>query len=122
MNSFLQTDAFLKFFNIQNVGIWSGIVANMYTIGGVVALPFVGPVLDQIGRRGGMFTGSLCIIVGTIIQAMTIHTHSRGQFMGGRFLLGFGVSFMSSAGPILVLELAHPAYRGKLGAWYNTFW
>ncbi|KAF2139192.1 uncharacterized protein K452DRAFT_311120 [Aplosporella prunicola CBS 121167] len=122
MNSYLQTEDFKHFFHIENVGLWSGIVANMYTIGGVVALPFVGPALDQFGRRGGMFTGATLIIIGTIIQAMTVNNASRGQFMGGRFVLGFGVSFVSAGGPILVMEMAHPAHRGIMTAWYNTFW
>ncbi|EOD49391.1 lactose permease protein [Neofusicoccum parvum] len=122
MNSFLETPAFLEFFHIENKGLWSGIVANMYTIGGVVALPFVGPSLDQLGRRAGMFAGATLIIIGTIIQGTTSTDASRAQFMGGRFVLGFGVSFMTAGGPILVLEISHPAYRGVMTAWYNTFW
>ena len=30
------------------------------------------------------------------------------QFMGGRFLLGFGVSYCCIAAPTYVSELAHP--------------
>lgn len=40
--------------------------------------------------------------------------------MGGRFLLGFGVSIAASAGPMYVVEINHPAYRGVVGAMYNT--
>lgn len=64
----------------------------MYQIGSVVGIPFIGPAIDNFGRRGGMFIGALCIILGTIVQGSTSHisnyltaTH---QFMGGRFLLG----------------------------------
>lgn len=35
---------------------------------------------------------------------------------------GFGVSIASSAGPIYVVEMSHPAYRGKVTAYCNTFW
>lgn len=91
----------------------------MYQIGGIVALPFVGPVLDGFGRRVGMGSGSLLIIIGTIIQGTSA---SAGQFMGGRFLLGFGVSLAASAGPMYVIEANHPAYRGRVGAMYNTLW
>jgi sugar porter (SP) family MFS transporter len=42
--------------------------------------------------------------------------------MGGRFLLGFGVSIAASAGPMYVIEINHPAYRGVVGAMYNTLW
>ena len=54
----------------------------MYQIGGVVALPFVGPAIDTWGRRWGMFIGSLIIIVGAVITGTTISTGSQGQFMG----------------------------------------
>lgn len=94
----------------------------MYTIGGVVALPTVGPILDNLGRRAGMFIGGILIIVGTILQGTTVEHASRSQFMGGRFVLGFGATLITTAGPILVLEISHPAYRGRLTAWYNTFW
>ncbi|KAK5992567.1 Lactose permease [Cladobotryum mycophilum] len=119
INNLLQNPTFLKQFDVGNAGLGAGIVTSIYMIGGVVALPFVGPVMDGWGRRLGMGLGALIIIVGTIIQATS---SERGQFMAGRFLLGFGVSFTSTAGPTYVVELNHPAYRGVVGAMYNTLW
>lgn len=84
----------------------------MYQIGGVAALPFVGPTIDGFGRRIGMLSGAIFIIVGTIIQGVG---NQQGQFMGGRFLLGFGVSLAAAAGPMYVVEINHPAYRGRVG-------
>ena len=66
-----------------------------------------------------MFIGALIIIIGTIIQATC---HNLGGFMGGRFILGFGVAISASAGPAYVSEMAHPTYRGTMTAVYNTFW
>lgn len=103
-------------------GTWAGIVSAMYQIGGVVALPFVGPGVDTWGRKGGMIIGAFLIIMGTIITGTTVSNASVSQFMGGRFLLGFGVSFVSSAGPIYVVETAHPSFRGIATAYCNTFW
>ena len=122
LNVLLSNDAFLANFNGTDDGIWAGIVSSMYQIGGVVALPFVGPAVDTWGRRAGMFIGAMTIIVGTVIQGTTSATGSLGQFMAGRFLLGFGVSIAASAGPIYVVEMSHPAYRGVVTALYNTFW
>lgn len=113
---------FLRFFNGENKGIWAGLISSMYQIGGVCALPFVGPAIDTWGRRWGMFIGSFIIIIGAIITGTTISTHSQGQFMGGRFMLGFGVSIASAAGPIYVVESSHPAFRGIATAYCNTFW
>ncbi|KAK1088521.1 hypothetical protein LTR33_000516 [Friedmanniomyces endolithicus] len=113
---------FLAFFHGENDGIWAGLISAMYQIGGVSALPFVGPAIDTFGRRIGMLIGCVLIILGTVVTGTTIHNASVHQFMGGRFLLGFGVSIVSAAGPIYVVESAHPAHRGVLTAYCNTFW
>ena len=122
LNVLLNNTVFLNNFGGADKGIWAGIVSSLYQIGGVVALPFVGPAVDTWGRRAGMFIGAMTIVVGTIIQGTTSYTSSLGQFMAGRFLLGFGVSIAASAGPIYVVEVVHPAYRGVVTALYNTFW
>ncbi|OHE92927.1 hypothetical protein CORC01_11794 [Colletotrichum orchidophilum] len=119
INNLLQNPSFKERYGAKNDGIWAGIISSMYQIGGVVALPFVGPALDTWGRRIGMFIGAAIIIIGTCIQATANGT---GQFMGGRFLLGFGVSIAASAGPMYVVEINHPAFRGTVGAMYNTLW
>jgi len=121
-NGLTANKTFLDFFHGSNNGIWAGLVSAMYQIGGVAALPFVGPAIDTWGRKVGMFIGAFLIIMGTIITGTTVHNASVHQFMGGRFLLGFGVSIASAAGPIYVVEMTHPAYRGVVTAYCNTFW
>lgn len=115
INNLLQNPWFQDEYGVENDGIWAGIVSSMYQIGGVVCLPFVGPAIDGFGRRIGMLLGAIIIIVGTAIQGTS---HGSGQFMGGRFLLGFGVSLAASAGPMYVVEINHPAYRGVVGGKY----
>nr|OQO20528.1 hypothetical protein B0A51_11502 [Rachicladosporium sp. CCFEE 5018] len=113
---------FLEFFHGTADGEWAAINSAMYQIGGVCALPFVGPAIDTWGRRYGMMIGAWLIIIGAIINGTSSMTANVGQLKGGRFLLGFGVSIVSSAGPIYVVETAHPAWRGLLTAYCNTFW
>lgn len=122
INNLLANDNFLNFYHGSNDGIWAGIVTAMYQIGGVVSLPFVGPAADTFGRRFGMWVGCLLIIVGTIIQGVATQSNGTKQFMGGRFLLGFGVNVASAAGPMYVVEVSHPAYRGVVTAIFNCFW
>lgn len=55
----LNNKAFKEFFHVKNVGIWAGIVTSMNQIGGVAALPFVGPANDTFGRRYGMIIGGV---------------------------------------------------------------
>lgn len=66
-----------------------------------------------------MFTGAIIIVIGTCIQAPAVN---RAMFMGGRFLLGFGVSFCCVSAPCYVAEMAHPAWRGTLTGLYNCTW
>lgn len=120
MNALLANDKFKEFFGASNVGIKAGILSGMYQIGGVVALPFVGPCIDTWGRRVGMLIGGSIIILGTIISGTTSLNENLGQFLAGRFFLGFGVSISAAAGPMYVVELAHPAYRGVLTGLYNV--
>jgi len=122
INNLLENDWFLAYYNGSDDGIWAGIVTSMYQIGGVVSLPFVGPAADTFGRRFGMWVGCACIIVGTIIQGVATRDEGVRQFMGGRFLLGFGVNIASAAGPMYVVEVSHPAYRGIVTAIFNCFW
>jgi MFS family permease len=91
----------------------------MYNIGSVAAVFFTGPVNDYLGRRWGMFVGSLIVVVGTCVQAPSTST---GQFLAGRFVLGFGVSFCCIAAPCYVSEMAHPRWRGTITGLYNCTW
>ena len=114
---------FLDFFHGSAVGEWQAINSAMYQIGGISALPFVGPAIDTWGRKVGMAIGAWLIIIGCIINGTTLYNPGDiGQLQGGRFVLGFGVAIVSAAGPIYVVETAHPAWRGICTAYCNTFW
>lgn len=119
INNLLANEDFLAYYHGSNSGIWAGIVTSMYQIGAIAAFPFAGPAVDTWGRRVGMVIGSICIIIGTIIQGISTNIHI---FMGGFFLLGFGISISSTAGPTYIVEVSHPAYRGVVTAVYHAFW
>ncbi|KAH8728133.1 general substrate transporter [Phaeosphaeriaceae sp. PMI808] len=122
-NALLTNDAFKEYYNVGSTGAWAGIVTSFYQIGGVVALPFIGPACDAYGRRVGMMIGGAIGCAGVVIQATTRPgSNPVGQFMGGRFLLGFAVPIMVTAGPLHVIETAHPSHRGVITGLYNTFW
>jgi MFS family permease len=113
---------FLTFFNGTKDGTWAALNSAMYQIGSVCALPFVGPAIDTWGRKTGMQIGVWIIIIGVILNGTTLQSHKIGMLQGGRFLLGFGVNIVSSAGPIYVVETAHPSWRAIITAYCNTFW
>jgi MFS family permease len=75
-----------------------------------------GLLADGYGRRVCIFVGCLLVLVGTAVQATA---NGLGHFIGGRFILGFGASIASAAGPAYTVELAHPAYRGFMAGMYS---
>ncbi|KAF2814705.1 general substrate transporter [Mytilinidion resinicola] len=118
INSYAQYRSYFGF-SLTEGTPGTGIVYAIYTIGNLVGSFAAGPATDWKGRKWGMFIGCLIIVIGTCIQATCTNL---GGFMGGRFILGFGVAITSTAGPAYASEMAHPAYRGILTGIFNTFW
>ena len=106
-------------FGLSGDGSSTGIIFIIYNIGQIAAFPFCGIFADGYGRRVCIFIGCLVVAIGTAIQ---VSANSTGQYIGGRFLLGFGAAIASAAGPTYIVELAHPAYRGPMAGMYNNFW
>ncbi|KAF9894144.1 hypothetical protein FE257_009117 [Aspergillus nanangensis] len=104
---------------LATAGSSTGLVFAIYNIGSIPAVVVSGPVNDYLGRRMGMFVGAVIIIIGTCIQGPSIN---QKMFIGGRFILGFGVSFCCVSAPCYVSEMAHPAWRGTLTGLYNCTW
>ncbi|KAH8916306.1 hypothetical protein BT69DRAFT_1355805 [Atractiella rhizophila] len=98
----------------------TSIIFAIYTIGQLAgALTFAGPLSDKFGRRWGMLIGSLVIVLGA---ALTCSSHDKAQFIGGRFVLGFGIALAIVAAPTYVTECAPPHWRGKIVGCYNSGW
>ncbi|QSZ32373.1 hypothetical protein DSL72_001947 [Monilinia vaccinii-corymbosi] len=106
-------------FGLSGAGSSTGVIFIIYNMGQIAAFPFCGLLADGYGRRVCIFVGCLIVLVGTAVQTAA---HDRGQFIGGRFVLGFGAALASGAGPAYTVELAHPAYRGTMAGLYNVFW
>ncbi|KAJ7284054.1 general substrate transporter [Mycena rebaudengoi] len=118
-------DQYLGYFGITGtdsgggVGSTTAIIFGIYSIGSIVAVPIAGPVTDRVGRRGGMFIGSMTVIVGAIVATTA---KSLGALLGGRFVLGLGVGIVQTASPSYVVEMAPPQWRGRLTGLFNTFY
>ncbi|KAL6399770.1 lactose permease [Ilyonectria robusta] len=106
-------------FGLDGAGSSTGMVFIIYNLGQIAAFPFCGLLADGYGRRWCIFAGCLVVVIGTAVQATA---NSLGHFIGGRFILGFGASIASAAGPAYTVELAHPAYRGFMAGMYNVLW
>lgn len=114
MAGFLVMGSFQDLFGANVNGFQAGYITSIYQIAGVVAIPFIGPCMDRFGRRSALFLGCLASVLGAIIQATSARTGSLGQFLAGRFMLGFGGVLAQAAAPTYCVEVAHPAHRGIL--------
>lgn len=91
----------------------------MQTIGGAVSLPLAPWAADRFGRRHPIVFGSLVIILGAFIQGFA---QNFAMFLAGRFCIGLGAGFVSTAAPPLLGELAYPSHRSIFTSIYNCCW
>jgi MFS family permease len=119
MGSINAMTPYQKSFGLSGAGSDTGVIFIIYNMGQIAAFPFCGLLADGYGRRVCIFVGCFIVLIGTAIQASA---HGRGQFIGGRFILGMGAALASAAGPAYTVEMAHPSYRGTMAGMYNTFW
>ncbi|KAG5982680.1 hypothetical protein E4U55_001525, partial [Claviceps digitariae] len=111
-------DQYKAYFKHTELGSATGIIFMIYTIGNMIGSLFTGPICDHFGRRIGMMTGSVLIIIGAAVQTAA---RDDSYLLGGRFVLGFGVSIGTSSAPTYALELAPPQWRARVVGYYNTF-
>ncbi|RMJ19257.1 hypothetical protein CDV36_001104 [Fusarium kuroshium] len=96
-----------------------GLLNSIQTVGAMVALPAITPVVDKFGRRKSIFFGAAWTIAGAILQASSKQIP---QFVISRFLIGFGLAFTVVGAPLLLAELALPKHRGAIISYYPTCW
>lgn len=96
-----------------------GLISAAMALGSICSTPFAPWVADRYGRRWGITIGSLIMVAGSIIQALSVNLV---MFIISRLLLGFGLSFATTAAPSLVTELSHPKDRVTITAICNTWY
>ncbi|KAH6723180.1 general substrate transporter [Leptodontidium sp. MPI-SDFR-AT-0119] len=118
MNS-LQTVSYWDDYFGRPRGSTLGLVSAVIALGAICSTPFAPWVADKYGRRMGITVGSIIMIVGAIVQC---ESKNFAMFCIARFILGFGLSFCTTASPSLVTELSHPKERVAVTAVCNTCW
>lgn len=117
MNS-LQTVSYWDDFFGNPRGASLGLMSAIMSLGSICSTPIAPWVADRFGRRWGITVGSLIMILGAILQCESINFP---MFVISRFILGFGLSFATTAAPSLVSELSHPKDRVTITAICNTW-
>ncbi|QGI83742.1 hypothetical protein CEK25_010471 [Fusarium fujikuroi] len=118
MNS-LQTVSYWDDFFDNPRGSQLGLMSAIMSLGSICSTPIAPFVADKYGRRWGITTGSIIMIAGAILQCESTNF---AMFVVSRFILGFGLSFATTASPSMVSELSHPKDRVTITAICNTCW
>ena len=120
-NSVQGSDNWVAYFNNPNDDAIGGI-NTAYTVGAIIGgFFFGGPIADYFGRRVGMATGCVLVIIATFIQTFCPRG-SLAAFLVGRCIIGFGQGVALTAGPIYIGELAPAHIRGKIMAFWQLFY
>lgn len=96
-----------------------GLLNAIMSVGSIVALPITPYIADIFGRRAGVITGCIIMIIGVILQSAGLNIH---MFIAARFLIGFGVAIAHGSAPLLIAELCHPQHRAIFTTIYNSTW
>ncbi|QKD62881.2 general substrate transporter [Fusarium oxysporum Fo47] len=89
-------------------GALLGITSASYPLGAIISTPFSAYISDRFGRRLSIIIGSFIMIIGVIVQCASTNIET---FIGGRIIVGFGITLALAAAPVLISELAHPRHR-----------
>lgn len=96
-----------------------GLLNCIMAVGSLSAIPFVPYAADILGRRTGILIGCLIMILGVILQSISVNLQ---MFIAARFFIGFGVAIAHGSSPLLITELVHPQHRAVFTTIYNTTW
>lgn len=107
----LQTLKYWKEYFGYPSGSTLGFFNASMSLGSLIGLFFVPPIIDNFGRRWGVIIGSLFMLLAIGLQT---GAKNFGMFVAARMLLGFGDSIMLGAAPLLITEIAHPQDRAIL--------
>jgi len=118
VNGLQSLDHWQEYFD-HPTGSLLGLFNCIMSVGSLAALPVVPYIADILGRRAGIMIGCIIMIVGVILQSISINFR---MFIAARFFIGFGVAIAHGASPLLITELAHPQHRAIFTSIYNTTW
>ena len=91
----------VAYFNHPNANT-IGAINTAYTVGAVVAgFFFGGPLADFAGRRVGMATGSVLVIIATFMQTFAPRGNI-GVFIAGRVIIGLGQGLALSKSVVVI--------------------
>ncbi|KAI4595632.1 hypothetical protein KJ359_006621 [Pestalotiopsis sp. 9143b] len=96
-----------------------GLLNAMYSLGGLMAVPFVPSFSQLLGRRLSIAMGSLIMFLGAGLQAGALN---QDMFLASRWVLGFGIPFAIVNASSLIGELSYERERPVMTSLFNASW
>nr|CAI5847450.1 unnamed protein product [Callosobruchus analis] len=94
---------------------WAG---SCMTLGAMIACIPMGFTCEWIGRKGAALVAAIPLLLGWI---MVMFSNHEILVYAGRVLSGIGGGSFCVCGPLYTSEIAQPAIRGTLGAFFQLF-
>ncbi|ORY59708.1 general substrate transporter [Pseudomassariella vexata] len=118
MNSLQAVQSWVDYFDNPTEGRL-GLLNAMYSLGALMAIPFVPSVSQLLGRRWTILMASLIMCLGAGLQAGAINVD---MFLASRWVLGFGIPFAIVNASSLIGELAYAKERPIMTSIFNASW
>lgn len=91
----------------------------MYSLGALMAIPFIPTVSQYLGRRGTILFASAIMCMGAGLQA---GSRNSDMFLASRWVLGFGIPFAIVNASSLIGELSYANERPVMTSLFNASW
>ncbi len=91
----------------------------MYSLGALMAIPFIPTVSQHLGRRRTILLASVIMCAGAGLQA---GARNSDMFLASRWVLGFGIPFAIVNASALLGELAYANERPVMTSLFNASW
>ncbi|KAL2176941.1 general substrate transporter [Thermothelomyces heterothallicus CBS 202.75] len=118
MNSLQAVQSWVDYFNNPTSGRL-GLLNAMYSLGALMAIPFIPTVSHFLGRRRTILLASLIMCMGAGLQA---GARNSDMFLASRWVLGFGIPFAIVNASSLIGELSYAKERPIMTSLFNASW
>jgi MFS family permease len=86
----------------------TGLQTASVFIGGIIGSTVAGSISDRLGRRLGIFWGSVLCLIGVVLQTAA---QNIAMFVVARIFIGFGVNISGIASAVYLSETFASQYR-----------
>ncbi|KAK3378911.1 general substrate transporter [Lasiosphaeria ovina] len=118
MNSLQAVKAWTDYFDNPTAGRL-GLLNAMYSLGALMAIPFVPTISQHLGRRRTILLASVIMCLGAGLQA---GARNSDMFLASRWVLGFGIPFAIVNASSLLGELSYANERAVVTSLFNASW